>query len=161
MRKNNSELIFTKNHRKSWFSYGQLKIYVLFVSECSKSKVTPLTLVDVHLNWLNWFHFLIPEEGLLVTIDCIILLSPFLDVTRIYVNSFCSCTARLWNFLPIECFSLTNDISGFEARINRHLLTLGLKRFWTSKEISCMLQPFQTVSHTSTSTDQNFIIGCR
>ena len=57
------------------------------MSECSKSKVTPLTSVDVHLNWLNWYHFLIPEEGLLVTIDCIILLSPFLDVTRIYMST--------------------------------------------------------------------------
>ena len=39
---------------------------------------------DVHLNWLNWFHFLILEGGLLVIlIDCIIFLSPLLDVTRI------------------------------------------------------------------------------
>ena len=38
---------------------------------------------DVHLNWLNWFHFLILEGGLLVIlIDCIIFLSPLLDVTR-------------------------------------------------------------------------------
>ena len=41
------------------------------------------TLVDVYLNWLNWFHFLILKGGLLVIlIDCIILLLPFLDVTR-------------------------------------------------------------------------------
>ena len=57
------------------------------MSECSKSKVKPLTSVDVQLNWLNWFHFLILEEGLLVMIDCIILLSPFLDVTRIYMST--------------------------------------------------------------------------
>ena len=45
-----------------------------------------ITLVDVHLNWLNWlnwFHFLILEGGLLVIlIDCMIFLSPLLDVTR-------------------------------------------------------------------------------
>ena len=41
------------------------------------------TLVDVYLNWLNWFHFLIPEGGLIVIlIDCMIFLSPFVDVTR-------------------------------------------------------------------------------
>ena len=35
------------------------------------------------LNWLNWFHFLILEGGLLVIlIDCMVFMSPFLDVTR-------------------------------------------------------------------------------
>ena len=33
-----------------------------------------MTLVDVHLNWLNWFHFLIFDGDLLVImIDCMIL----------------------------------------------------------------------------------------
>ena len=41
----------------------------------------------------------------------------------IYVNSFFPHTARLWNSLPIECFPLTYDLSGFKSRINRHLLT--------------------------------------
>ena len=37
--------------------------------------------IDVHLNWLNWFHFLILEGGLLVIlIDCMVFLSPLLDV---------------------------------------------------------------------------------
>ena len=36
-----------------------------------------------YLNWLNWFHFLILVRGLLVIlIDCMIFLSPFLDVAR-------------------------------------------------------------------------------
>ena len=44
---------------------------------------TGIILVDVHLNWFNWFHFLILEGGLLVNlIDCLIFLSAFLDVTR-------------------------------------------------------------------------------
>ena len=43
----------------------------------------------------------------------------------VYVNSLFPCTARLWNSLPIECFPLTYDLSGFKSRINRHLLTLG------------------------------------
>ena len=47
-----------------------------------------ITLVDVHLNWLNWFHFLILEGDLLVIlIDCMIFLSPFLDVTRISMST--------------------------------------------------------------------------
>ena len=43
----------------------------------------------------------------------------------VYVNSFFPRTARLWNFLPKECFSLTYDLSGFKSRINRHPLTVG------------------------------------
>ena len=40
------------------------------------------------------------------------------------VDSFFPGTARLWNSLPIECFLLTYDLSGFKSRINRHLLTV-------------------------------------
>ena len=43
----------------------------------------------------------------------------------VYVNSFFPRTARLWNSLPIECFPLTYDLSGFTSRINRYLLTVG------------------------------------
>ena len=43
----------------------------------------------------------------------------------IYVNSFFPRTARLRNSLPIECFPLTYDLSGFKSRINTHLLTVG------------------------------------
>ena len=43
-----------------------------------------ITLVDVYLNWINWFHFLILEGNLLVIlIYCMIFLSSFLDVTRV------------------------------------------------------------------------------
>ena len=42
-----------------------------------------------------------------------------------YVNSFFPRMAQLWNSLPIECFPLTYDLSGFKSRINRHLLTVG------------------------------------
>ena len=43
----------------------------------------------------------------------------------VYVNSFFPRTARLWNSLPMECFPLTYDLSGFKSRINRYLLTVG------------------------------------
>ena len=42
----------------------------------------------------------------------------------VYVSSFFPCTAKLWNSLPIECFPLTYDLSGFKSRINRHLLAV-------------------------------------
>ena len=38
----------------------------------------------------------------------------------VYGNSFFPGTAKLWNSLPIECFPLTYDLSGFKSRINRH-----------------------------------------
>ena len=48
----------------------------------------------------------------------------------VYVSSFFPCTARLWDFLPLECFLLTYDLSGFNSRINRHLnCGLFLNRF--------------------------------
>ena len=47
--------------------------------------------VGVHLNWLNWFHFLILEGGLLVVlIDFMIFLSPFLDFTKYLCQQFLS-----------------------------------------------------------------------
>ena len=91
-------------------------------------------MVDVHLNWLNWFNFLILKVGLpVILIDCIIFLSPFLDITTIsnsFFNSFFPLTARLWNSLPIECFPLTYDLNGFKCRNNRHINCRSfLKRF--------------------------------
>ena len=47
-----------------------------------------ISLVDEHLNYLNWFRFLILKGGLLVILaDWIIYLSPFLDVTRMYMST--------------------------------------------------------------------------
>ena len=47
-----------------------------------------ITLVDIYLNWLNWFHFLILKGGLLIIlIDFMIFLSPFLDVTRMSMST--------------------------------------------------------------------------
>ena len=47
-----------------------------------------ITLVDVVKIWLNWFHFLFLEAGLLVIlIDCMIFLSPFPDVTRMSMST--------------------------------------------------------------------------
>ena len=43
----------------------------------------------------------------------------------VYVNSFFARAAKLWDSLPIECFRLTYDLSGFKSRINSYLLTVG------------------------------------
>ena len=101
-------------------------------------------MVDVLQNWLNWFHFLFLEGGLLVIlIDCMIFLSPFLDVTRMSMSTVSFLPqlelwnplefSRLWNSLPIEYyFPLIYDLNGFKYRINRHLLTVFLNRFLVS-----------------------------
>ena len=47
-----------------------------------------ITLVDFHRNWLNWLHFPFLEGGLLVILtDCMIFLSPSLDVTRMSMST--------------------------------------------------------------------------
>ena len=47
-----------------------------------------ITLVDFHLNWLSWFHFLIFGGDLhVILIDCLIFLSPFIDVTRMPMST--------------------------------------------------------------------------
>ena len=47
-----------------------------------------ITLVDVYLNWLNWFHLLILEGSLLVIlVDFMIFLSLFLDVTGMSMST--------------------------------------------------------------------------
>ena len=43
-----------------------------------------ITLVDIYLNWLSWFHFLIIKGDLIVIlIDCMIFLLLFLDVKNV------------------------------------------------------------------------------
>ena len=47
-----------------------------------------ITLVDILQNWLNWFHFLFLEGGLLIIlIDCMIFLSTFRDGTRMSMST--------------------------------------------------------------------------
>ena len=41
---------------------------------------------------------------------------------HVYVNSFFPGTARLWNYLPTECFPLTYNLNDLKSRIDRHLL---------------------------------------
>ena len=54
----------------------------------SKVFSTSIPLVDIHLNWLKWFHFFILKGGLLVIlIDCMIFMSPVLDVTMMSMST--------------------------------------------------------------------------
>ena len=98
-----------------------------------KSFIQVLLLVDVHVNWLNCLHFLIIEVGPTRYSDrlhdfSIAIPRCYKDV---YVNSLFPRTARLWNFLPMECFPLTYDLNDFN---NKHLLTVGFSKhgffFW-------------------------------
>ena len=76
------------------------------------------------MNLLNWFHFLFLEVGLLVIlIDCMIFLSPFVDVTRMSMSTVSFRTQLDWNSLPIECFLFAYDLNRFKSRTNRHLAT--------------------------------------
>ena len=62
--------------------------FIKLIKKIKKVFSIGITLVDVHLNWLNWFLFLILEGDLLgILIDCMIFLSPFLDVTRMSMST--------------------------------------------------------------------------
>ena len=78
------------------------------------------TLIDVYLNWLNWFHFLYYGGGSTCYSDRLHDFS--VTISRcckdLYFNSFFPFTARLWNSLRIECFSLSCDVNRFNSRIN-------------------------------------------
>ena len=69
------------------------------LSKCGQLKSSiGITLIDVLQNWLNWFHFLFLEGGLLIIlIDYMIFLSPFLGVTRM---SMSTTTAQLHSTKP-------------------------------------------------------------
>ena len=65
----------------------------------SLSFLMGIGLVDVHLNWLTWFKFLILVGDLLAILrDCLIF---FVTIPRcyknFYINSFFPRTAELWN----------------------------------------------------------------
>ena len=62
-------------------------------------------MVDVRLNWLNWFYFLFFKGALhVILIDCMISLSPFVDVTRMSMSTVSFLAQLDLESLPIECF---------------------------------------------------------
>ena len=66
-----------------------------------------IILVDVHLNQLNCFNFLFREGGLLVIlIDCMIFLLPFLGLTRCLCQQCISYSQnKLWKSLCLSMLS--------------------------------------------------------
>ena len=75
---------------------------------------------------------------IVIMIDCMIFLSPFLDVLRMIMSTFFfPCRATLWNPLPIECFSLIYDLNSFKSRISGHLLSACFFNW-----VSCMSNVF-------------------
>ena len=96
----------------------------------SLEPLADIILVDVQLNWLNWFLVLFLEGGLFVIlVDCMIFLSPFLDVTRMSMSTI---PLTHWNSLPTECFPLVYDLKFI---INRRLLCEGSFQ----RDLSCLL----------------------
>ena len=64
-----------------------LNPWVIIKMWTSKEFSLGITLVDVHPNYLNWFDFIFVMGGLLIIlIDCMNVLSPFLDVTRMSMS---------------------------------------------------------------------------
>ena len=54
--------------------------------KCSQFKSSIGITLDVHLNWLNWFRFFILVGGsLVILIECMIFLTPFLEVIRMSI----------------------------------------------------------------------------
>ena len=89
-------LVATSNYKISYKSgyVGMLELPLLpllnlwLIVEMQPAKVFSIgiTLVDVHMNWLNWFHFLILEGVLpLILIDSVIFLYHY------YVLKGCLC----------------------------------------------------------------------
>ena len=75
-----------------------------------------IAMKDVHLDELltrcSTFLFSWYVYALFIILTC------YKDV---YVNSFFPFIARLWNYLPKECFPLNYDLNGFNSRNNRYL----------------------------------------
>ena len=105
-----------------------IPIVVLNNCEPELSYTLATTLLDVHLNWLNWFKGKCPYSWGRSTRYSDRLHDFSVAIPRyykdVYVNSLFPRKVRLWNSLPIECFPLTYDLSGFKSRINRHFLTV-------------------------------------
>ena len=122
-----SELVLLVGTCICWTTYknryaGLLVLHLLpllnpwLIAEMQPAKIFSIgiNVVDVHLNWLNWFQFLIFERSSCYSDR----LQDFsVNISKcykdVYINSFFPWTARLWNFLPEECFLLTYDLNGF------------------------------------------------
>ena len=79
-----------KHMQDCWSLFCYLSWTLDSLLKCSqlKSFRKSFTLVDVHLNWLNWLYFFFPKGDLLIIlVDCMIFLSTSLDVTRMSMST--------------------------------------------------------------------------
>ena len=96
-----------------------------------------ITLVDFHLNWLNWCHFYSHRKTTHSDRLChfpVIIPGCCKDD---HVNSFFPATFGLCNSVPTEHFSLIYDLNDHKFRFNGTLLYLG-----SGKQLYCMLLIF-------------------
>ena len=101
-----------------------------------KSYFVGIILVDVHWNWLNWFHFLFHEEDLLVIpIDCIICPSTFLDVTVPEFSAYRMLSFDIW-------------FNGFKSRIRFFRKWANIFFAWEIQFVWCFYS-FLGVNHES------------
>ena len=85
-----------------------------------------ITQLDVHLNQLNLFHFLILVAGsLAILTGCMIFFSIPRWYQDVYVNRFSLHAVTRQNSVSAECSPLMYDLHGVKTRVNRHLLSLG------------------------------------
>lgn len=74
------------------------------------------TIVDAHLNWLNWFHSLIfSGSPLIILMGCMIFLPYFPDVTaRRFMLTVCFLHMQILEFFSCRMLFLTYDIEFVE-----------------------------------------------
>ena len=75
--------------------------------------------VDVHLNWLNWFHFLVIVVGpIVIAMACMTFLLSFKDVASICISTF--------SFLVQLDPGIISRWNAFICFVNQRVLSLGL-----------------------------------
>ena len=84
-----------------------------------------ITLVNVHLTWLNWFNFVVLVVGpLVVLINCHLFLLSILEVRRMSMSTVSSLP-----YLSSEIIYMKNvlahNLNGLKHRVNIHILSLG------------------------------------
>ena len=81
-------ILATKMHKQVLHLIPLLNSWLIIKMQPVQVFSVGINLLDFYLNWLNWFHFLFLKGGqLVILIDCIIYLSPFLDVTRMSLST--------------------------------------------------------------------------
>ena len=80
-----------------------------------------MVLTDIHLKWLNLFHFLVlMGVPFVVQIGCMIFLLLLLDVIRMPLSTVSFLAQIDCGVLCLQNTSLY-DLNGFKSRVNRHL----------------------------------------